>query len=559
MYTCTPYIFNSYDPINREPISTVSVGYTFILDMSDKSKWIPASKSIQKLMAKNEINHWVSLLERTGTGFIINLIKNLTLQDIIQLMTVSRRLEEIISHYIYYNDVTELSTRIADVESFFKKMPRAKYCNYSGLYYKTRYNRLLQRIPSHIFERRNLISLDLSDRDLFGFNPENFRGIKHLYLNRCTNVTNDMFRYLQGIKTLEFKEVTYPNIDGEAFAYLVGIEHLNLANTFLGCNGEYFNTTREIAFSFLQGIKSLDVTDIGVNDNCLRYLDGIEKLNISKCSEVTDIGIEYITRSGCLKELIMIDCSQDTITNASHDRLKSIPVLNMDYCYNNVEFCTICNYMRRIDRIQEHLETECNEICTFCNESYNLQEKNSHLNCYCKMKFFKCNDCNATFLQKNRKRHERRCSMKMITCTWCSDTAKFAKKDWKIHVNMNYQEHEVNMCQFIKSFPFVLINLRQEIEMNKEKLLESLDSSKHEYINDKYNFDIMRQEQQKTLMNHIIYINRRDNIKKLLIQCNMMKELRKMFLKQKHYFEYMLNDLYDSYRNTRRGYSYDDM
>ena len=566
MYTSTPNIFN-YDPINREPISTAVVGYTFILDQSDKSNWIPISKTIRKIMTKNEANPWVALIEQTGTGFITNLIKNLTLQDISQLMSTSRRLEEIISHYIYYNDVTELSTRITDVETFFKKMPHAKYCNYSGLYYRTRYSRILERLPSYIFEGRNLISLDLSDRDLFGFNPENFRGIKHLYLNRCTNVRNDMFRCLHGIKSLEFKEVNYPNIDGEAFAYLVGIEHLNLANTFLGCNGDDFNTTREIAFSFLQGIKSLDVTDIEVNDNCLRYLDGIKKLNLSKCKEFTDIGIEYITRSSCLEELIINKCSQDTITEASHERLKSIPVLHMDDCINNVELCTICQRMRRIDKIQEHLETECNEICTLCNQSYDIRQKDIHLKYHCTMNFRKCNDCHTTFLQKNQKRHKRRCSMKMITCTWCSDTTRFAKKDWKTHVNMNYEEHELHMCQFIKSFSFRLIELCQEIETTKTELIQTSKPSEHKHIIDQYNVDIIQQEQHKTLMNRIIYINRGDNIKKLLIQCNMMKELRNMLIKQKQDLQIMLTDIYessrndmnDSYRSTRRGYRYDDM
>jgi hypothetical protein len=226
--------------------------------------------------------------------------------------------------------------------------------------------------------------------------------------------------------------------------------------------------------------------------------------------------------------------------------------------------------MRRIDKIQEHLETECNEICTFCNESYNIAQEDIHLNYSCTMNFLKCNDCHTTFLQKNQARHKRRCSMRMITCKWCSDTTKFAKKDWKTHVNMNYEEHELNMCQFLKSFPFVLINLRHKIKMNKTELLESTSPSKHEYINDKYNSDIMKQEQHQILMNHIISINRGDNIKKLLIQCNMMKELHKMCLTQKHDLKNLLNEEYDSYhddprspddsyRNTRRGYSYDDM
>jgi len=576
MYNRTPYVFTSYDPSNREPISTVAVGYTFTLDKSDKSNWIPVSKTIRKHMTKNEANPWLALIEQTGTGFITNLIKNLTLSDIIELMITSRRLEEILRHYIYYNDVTELSTRITDIKKFFKKMPRAKYCNYSGLYYKTRYNRILERIPSRIFEGRNLISLDLSDRDLYGFNPENLRGIKHLYLNRCTNVTNDLFCCLQGIKTLEFKEVKYPNINSEAFAYLVGIEHLSLANTFLGCNDENFNTTRNIAFSFLQGIKSLDVTDIEVDDNCLRYLDGIEKLNISDCTEITDIGIEYITRSGCLKELIMINCSQDTITAASHERLKNIPVLDMECCINNTEVCTICQRIRRIDKIQEHLETECNEICTFCDESYDVRQKDIHLNYYCTMNFLKCNDCHVTILQKNQKRHNRRCSMKMITCTWCSDTTKFAKKDWKIHVNMNYEDHELNMSLFIKSFPFIIIDLQHTNEMNKKQLLEYVNCSEHKYINDKYNFEIMRQEQHRTLMCYIISINRGNNIRKLLIQCTMMKELHKMCLKQKHKLKDMLEmneyenayqrdeyesqlDEYESYRDEFRRDMRNDM
>jgi len=516
----------TFDPINRAPISNVVDGYTFTLDKPDKNKWIPVSKSIQKLMTKNENNPWLSLIEETGRGFITNLIQNLTLSDIIELISTSRRLNEILTHYIYYNDVTELSTRIINLEEFFKKMPFAKHCNYKGDY--TIYSQFLSFVPSTFFEGKNLVSLDLSNRNLEGFDPENFKGIKHLCLNRCTNVTNDMFRCLQGIKSLEFKHVKYPNINAEAFAYIVGIEHLDLAYSNLGCNGQMFDATRELAFSFLQGIKTLNVTNIGINDKCLIYLDGIEKLNISECTEITDIGIEYITRSGCLKELIMVGCAQNTITKATHERLKSIPVLNMDYCSNIFELCPICNFERRIDRIQEHLDTECIKNCTFCNRNYRGEQKDIHLNHYCRMNFFKCNNCYATVLQKNKRRHKHRCSMRMITCTRCSDTTMFAKKDLRTHINMNYEEHTVNMNQFIKSFPFVLIRLDHKNETKKINALELMNSKYHEYINRIYDFEITRQAHHKTLMLHIMSINKNNIMKRLLIQCNMMKEQQRM-------------------------------
>ena len=534
------------DLINKAPISKMVYGYPYTPDMKSSLEWTSVSKDLRKITAKNNTNPWLDLVMRSGTGFINIMMKNLTLLDILELMCTSRRLSEIISHYIFYNDVSEITTRITDLETFFKSIPRAKSCNHSGNIYKAkRFRPYLDLLPLNIFEGRNMVSLDLSYRDLSGFNPENLRGVKNLRLSHCIGVTNDLFRCVQGIETLVMENVQYPNINGEAFAYFIGIKHLDLADTYLGCNGDSFIDTREVAFSFLQGIKYLNVKDIEVNDACLQYVAGAKSINISRCSEVTDVGIGYITAPGTLTELIMTNCYQTSITVASHEALKLIPTLNMDGCYNNTEICQICTRERRIDRIQEHLEKECDLQCTLCDQRVMIGRESFHLKTECTMNFFECSDCNRMILMKNRLRHENRCSERMITCDVCSDHVPYAKKNCAAHVDANYEAHEISMCQYIKNTTEKLAALQQMIDCLKKELgYDDIIYTQH-------------QEDIVSLMRMNIHLKRGKYMKQLSIQCNMLRQIDQMRLKQERILLNMVKDREREEEYDRQQEDYD--
>lgn len=536
----------TYDLINKEPISKTVYGYPYTLDMKSSLEWTPVSKDLRKSTARNDTNPWLDLVMRSGSGFINIMMKNLTLLDIFELMCTSRRLSEIINHYIFYNDVSEITTRITDLETFFKSIPRAKSCNLSGNIYKTRrFRPYLEILPPSIFEGRNMISLDLSHRDISGFNPENLRGIKYLCLDNCTGITNDLFQCVQGIETLVMRNVHYPNINGEAFAYFVGIKHLDLADTYLGCGGADFSETREVGFSFLQGIDFLNIKSIEVNDTCLRYVAGAKSINLSQCSEVTDVGIGYITAPGTLEELTITNCYQDTITVASHEALKAIPNLHLDGLLNNTETCQICTRERRIDRIQEHLEKECDLQCTFCNQRVMIILESFHLKTECTMNFFECSDCNHMILMKNRLRHENLCSERMITCDVCSDHIPYAKKDHAAHVYANYDAHEVSMCQYIKNTTEKLETLQQMVNCLKKELGE--DDGLY----------TQRQEDILSLMQMNIRLKRGKYMKQLSIQCNMLQQVHKMRLRQERILQNMIDSKESAEAYEREQECYD--
>jgi hypothetical protein len=559
----------TYDTINTDPISKVVSGSPYTPAIKSYLEWTPVSKDLRKSIARNDRNMWIDLVSRFGTGFINIMIKNLTLLDILELMCTSRRLSEIICHYIYMHDVSELTTRITDIDSFFKSIPHAKSCNHSGVISVLNRRRpYLERLPANLFEGRQLISLDLSCRDMFGFNPEIFKGIKVLRLNRCTNITNELFRCVQGIETLEMENVDYPNIDGEAFAYFVGIKSLSLANSYLGCNNMSFVDTREMAFSFLQGIERLNMTDIEVNDTCLQYVAGAKSINISQCTEVTDVGIGYITEPGTLEELNISNCGTG-ITVASHDALKTVPILNMNGCHYNMENCPICMRERRIDRIQEHLEKDCDTTCTLCNDIIIMGTESYHLNNICTMNFFECTDCHHMIMRKNKNRHTNRCSERMITCNVCSDHVPYSKKDRAAHVrgraelfplkletqsvsnvHVNYEAHEVHMSMSIKTSKEKIQVLQPNIDL-LEKDLPKVRG---------YNYILYKQKQENliTLMRTNIHSKRCKYMKQLYVECNMMEQSYMMRLKQARMLRHIIEEIEREEEYDRGQEEYDD-
>jgi len=135
--------------------------------------------------------------------------------------------------------------------------------------------------------------LDISGMSICDNELSYLKDCHTLILRNCTFITNNGMQYLSNVHTLD---LTGTCIRDDGLKHLTGVHTLILPSGIFGYGLQY-----------LTSIKSLNIRYCDMRDNCLSYLAGIQKLNLSKCDNITDEGIDYLKSTG-LQELIIYSC-----------------------------------------------------------------------------------------------------------------------------------------------------------------------------------------------------------------------------------------------------------
>jgi len=137
--------------------------------------------------------------------------------------------------------------------------------------------------------------------------------IKELIILGCTQLTDNVFKYFRGIKSINMNDCNQPTITDNAFVNLRGIEVLKM----VGCNQP---TITDKAFSNLPGIKQLIMRNCNQNtitDEMFQYLTGIETFNMVNCKQESITGKNMKLLGDKLKLLQISGCNASTIQFAT--------------------------------------------------------------------------------------------------------------------------------------------------------------------------------------------------------------------------------------------------
>jgi len=127
--------------------------------------------------------------------------------------------------------------------------------------------------------------------------------IKELIILGCTQLTDNVFKYFGGIKSINMSGCNQATITDNAFINLRDIKSINMS----GCN------------------------QATITDNAFINLKGIEVLNMADCNQAT-ITDKAFSNLGGIKQLIMRNCNQNTITDEMFQYLNGIEKFNMVNC-----------------------------------------------------------------------------------------------------------------------------------------------------------------------------------------------------------------------------------
>jgi hypothetical protein len=177
------------------------------------------------------------------------------------------------------------------------------------------------------------------------------RGIEKLNMSVGPGyITNEAFKHLSGIHTLDMLGCNQPGITDAAFEYLRGIKYLNISQCdqitdaafehFVGIHTLRMQGCTKItdaAFVYLRGIQELEISGCDqLTNRAFEHLDGIKALDMKYTNEndeydntITDEAFKHLVG---IKWLDMSGCWQDGITDAAFVHLKGIHTLHMSHC-----------------------------------------------------------------------------------------------------------------------------------------------------------------------------------------------------------------------------------
>jgi hypothetical protein len=354
------------------------------------------------------------------------------------------------------------------------------------------------------------------------FNPANFTGVDTLYMHNCVVYDDNFFSCMQNVRLLSLRELRVHVSGLTCFPHLHNLEYLDI--------------------SHVHGL---------IPDECFEYLDGITTFHATYSNDVTDALIAVLTRSGCLQELDISGCKNPLLTIASIPLLKTVPLLHVTG--SNVEFetCDVCGRERSIDNISYHLINECNMNCQQCNQSIEIYNERRHLAKECTQNFIECNECGDMVLGKNMRRHRKRCMNRLVTCTLCSDTEPYWKKDFHSHMQ-NYEENSFKHFQSLKQKKALLISDLETLQQEIDALIAYAPPTHlrllgNSSIPSKHTLFIRQMEQ-----NVAKHANK--PLKQLYLECNMMTQLFAMRQKHKNTIERILDEQEEKYRRKEEAY-----
>lgn len=477
-----------------------------------------ASRKNRTTMKKNNINKWIDILLRDGSGLAQNIFSFFDLYTYVELRCTSRILDKYVLHYIQNNPIYDPATRIYDIKNFMMLFPFATAIALPAHY--TSHTMLSDDVfvGSKI---RYMYFYGVDFGNIPDFNPANFTGVDTLYMHNCVVYDDYFFSCMQNVRLLSLCELRVHVSGLTCFQHLQSLEYLDI--------------------SHVHGLISVD---------CFEYLDGITTFRATYSNDVTDALIAVLTRSGCLQELDISGCTNQLLTIASIPLLKTVPVLHVTG--SNVEFetCDVCGRERSISEIPYHLINQCNMNCQQCNQSIEICNESRHLAKECTQNFIECYECGDMVLGKNLGRHRRRCMNRLVTCTLCSDTEPYCKKDFHSHMQ-NYEENSFKHFQSLEQEKALLISNLAVLQQKIDNLIYDAHTVRfklHEHrIPSKHTVFIRQMEQ-----NVAKHANK--PLKQLYLECSMMTQLFDMRQKHKNTIERILDEQEEKYRRKEEAY-----
>lgn len=424
-----PNNYRFISPYTLKRYSTAA--YHYEETMSDPYEWTNVmSRKTLDTMKKNDKNRWLDQFLRTGNGLAGNVFSFLDVMTLVQLRHTSRILDKFVLRYCQNNMTHGTNKGINDVAHFMFLFPNVTEISLPQFKLNTG---LLT--PDIFMESKHLHTLMLHNCNFtdLHLNPRSFRGIVTVSLYNCfiPDETPDwnLFSCMDSVETLSLQYTTGHITGANCFIYLPSLTNLNIS---------------------YKG-------DDTLTDNCWEIIANtcpLVQLFAGHSYEITDVAIECVTRSGLLQKLDINSCMSHLLTPECHPFLKRVPELDMNDCIYSMihENCPECHRTRRIDRIDHHLEHECNMQCTLCQETVMITHQVIHLMYKCNENYIECKDCGCSYLQRKEIRHRRLCNMRLITCDLCDDKTPYHKKDYKAHLakHLNHSRHCDTLTQKIK-------------------------------------------------------------------------------------------------------------
>jgi hypothetical protein len=412
--------------------------------MSDPYQWTSVmSQKTRNMMAINNKNQWLDQFLRTGNGLANNIFSFLDVIDIVTLRCTSRILDKFVLRYCQNNVVHGTERGVNDVAHFLFLFPQVTEISLPNF----RMNQDLLT-PNIFMSCKNLHTLKLRNCNFtdLRLNPESFRGLDMVSFYNCTipEETADwnMFRCMESVRFLSLDSVT---------------GHITGAN----------------CFKYLSNLMSLSISrkiDMTLTDDCWETIANtcpLVELFAKNSDEITDVAIRCVTRSGLLQRLDIRNCMSPLLTRECQPFLKRVPDLNMYGCMYHItnENCPECGRPRRIDKIADHLEHECDMQCPHCQETVMITHMERHLLYKCRNNYTECEDCGCNYLVMKRSHHRRLCIMRLITCDLCDDTTPYYKKDHKAHLAKNHARHCDTLTQKVKVLRSDIKTVLRDINM----------------------------------------------------------------------------------------------
>ncbi|AVL94967.1 hypothetical protein ma581 [Moumouvirus australiensis] len=232
----------------------------------------------------------------------------------------------------------------------------------------------------NLIPRNNIKQINLSNTNITNDSIKYLSEIPIVKINYCPHIDASCLGYLSIIKSLSIRLTHDRNTNlCENLKYLKNIEKLKLNTSHLtGQHLKYLNNLRVLDaqnsqielkdIDFLNKLEYLsmrfndylDHFDIiyfrnlsvlklphcpGINDNCLKNLGGLKKINIKRCLGITDSGLVNLSNvrdiniSGCLN-----------ITDNGLKSLGNVKKLNVRYCYGISD--EGIKYLKNVEKIK---------------------------------------------------------------------------------------------------------------------------------------------------------------------------------------------------------------
>jgi hypothetical protein len=226
---------------------------------------------------------------------------------------------------------------------------------------------------------RGVEELDMSDLpEITDVAISNLEGIQILNMSGCTGITGATFMSIRGVHDLFISGCT--GIRGENFEHLAGVFHLNME---LAQGGIEYAHIRDEHYRFLKGINTLNISNItAITDAAFtENFSSLQILDMNGCSGITGTGFRFLT------DIKVISMTGDMGTFAED---------NFRHISATINSLTISNGIFFTDNAFEHFKHLSVLDMSSCTNSHITDVAFSHLSNLIILNMMNCNQPTIT-------------------------------------------------------------------------------------------------------------------------------------------------------------------